>query len=178
MDIAGDDLLAVAREAVQTHLAGLPAVRYDDGPKSGVFVSIYGRRGLRGCIGYVYPDMPLSMTLADAAVAAATKDPRFSPMQYSELCDVRFEVTILDKPEIIHASTPQDYIRMIRPGRDGVMIQHGDASGLLLPQVATVMGWSALELLQNTCLKAGLDRDKWQDKHTDVYRFGGRVFSE
>ncbi len=178
MGVDGMDLPAVAREAVRARLEGGPAPKCDMDVDRGVFVTIRDRQGLRGCIGYAQPVMPLGRALPAAAVAAAFEDPRFPPLQYGELEGVRFEVTILDEPEIIRADTPQDYIAAIRPGRDGLVVKRGGASGLLLPQVAAEMGWSALQLLQHTCMKAGLGMDEWKDADTDVYKFGGRVYSE
>lgn len=179
MDIDGERLPAEAREAVRAHLAGEGrAGPAGGGSKSGVFVTITDSGGLRGCIGYAEPVMPLHEALRLAAVAAATEDPRFDPLRPEDLDAVRFEVTVLDEPALIRAGTPQEYISAIIPGRDGLIVRRGGASGLLLPQVAAEYGWSAREFLENTCRKAGLDPDSWMQVGTDVYRFGGRVFAE
>lgn len=179
MDIDGERLPAEAREAVRAHLAGEdPAGPTGYGSKSGVFVTITDSRGLRGCIGYAEPVMPLYEALRLAAVAAATEDPRFDPLRPEDLDTVRFEVTVLDEPALIRAGTPQEYISAITPGRDGLIVRRGGASGLLLPQVAAEYGWSAHEFLENACRKAGLDPDSWMQAGTDVYRFGGHVFAE
>jgi hypothetical protein len=45
--------------------------------KRGVFVTLTKAGQLRGCIGFPYPVMPLGDAIEDAAVAAATGDPRF-----------------------------------------------------------------------------------------------------
>lgn len=178
MDVDGERLPAEAREAVRAHLAGENPDMLAGGRKAGVFVTINDPGGLRGCIGYPKAIMPLHEAVCRAAVAAATEDIRFMPLRLEELGDVRFEVTVLDEPVLIRAKTPEEYINTILPGRDGLIVRRGDMSGLLLPQVATEYGWSALQLLQNTCRKAGLDADDWRYPETDVYRFGGRIFSE
>ena len=172
------ELPAEAREAVRAHLAGESPRMRAGGRKSGVFVTINDPEGLRGCIGYPKAVMPLHEAVRRAAIAAATEDTRFLPLRPEELADVHFEVTILDEPVLIRANTPTEYVEAIRPGRDGLSVKRGNTSGLLLPQVATEYGWSALQLLQNTCRKAGLDADSWTTPETDVYRFGGRIFSE
>jgi AMMECR1 domain-containing protein len=41
---------------------------------------------------------------------------------------------------------------------------------VLLPKVATERGWGRRELLENTCLKAGLPADGWKGQAA-VYRF-------
>ncbi len=74
----------------------LPAV-FDD--LSGVFVTLKKGGDLRGCIGYPYPDLPLSKALADAAVQAATQDPRFPRVRGAELDGISVEVTVLSEPE-------------------------------------------------------------------------------
>lgn len=179
MDIDGGSLPVKAREAVVAHLSGTEpteAFRYDLG--YGVFVTINDPHGLRGCIGYLKPAAPLHEALRQAAVAASTADPRFEPLRLEEIESVRFEVTILDKPELIRADTADEYESAIVLGRDGLIVQRGDVSGLLLPQVATEYGWTICQLLQNTCRKAGLEPDGWMRSDTDVYRFVGRVFSE
>lgn len=183
MEVDGAQLLAEARRAVLAHLSGEPGeppgtFRERYGFKSGVFVTITRGDSLRGCIGYVEPDAVLCDTIRDAAVAAATGDPRFPPVTLGELPHVAFEVTILEPPEPIPADSPEEYPSSIVPGRDGIMVRRGRSSGLLLPQVATQYGWSAGDLLQNTCLKAGLPADSWRDPNTEVWRFRGTIFRE
>ena len=120
--------------------------------------------------------MPLHQALRLAAVAAATEDPRFDPLRPKDLDTVRFEVTVLDEPALIRAGTPQEYISAITPGRDGLIVRRGEASGLLLPQVAAEYGWSAREFLENTCRKAGLDPDGGDaGRHRRVQVRGPRV---
>jgi len=52
-------------------------------------------------------------------------------------------------------------------------------SGLLLPQVATDQGWDAATFLSQTCVKANLKPDDWQDFDlVRVYKFHSQVFSE
>jgi len=48
--------------------------------------------------------------------------------------------------------------------------------GLLLPQVATEQGWDKTTFLEHTCLKAGLPRDAWKEKGTEIYVFSAEVF--
>jgi len=56
------------------------------------------------------------------------------------------------------------------------VIVRGTSVGLLLPQVATEYGWDRTEFLENCCLKAGLARDSWKDKETEIYIFSADVF--
>ncbi len=60
---------------------------------SGVFVTLNNPDGLRGCIGFPMPEKKLSHAIVDGAIAAATEDPRFSPVKINELSEIMFEVT-------------------------------------------------------------------------------------
>jgi len=77
----------------------------------------------------------LSVALRDAAIVAATGDPRFSPVDAEELDWITFEVTVLTEPRMIHVGNFEECPRNIRVGRDGLIIRKESSSGLLLPQV-------------------------------------------
>ncbi|MCJ7572038.1 MAG: TIGR00296 family protein, partial [Candidatus Thermoplasmatota archaeon] len=147
--------------------------------KQGAFVTIhtYSDHDLRGCIGIPLPIMSLCDAIAEGA-ASATSDPRFPPLEVKELDDIVVEVTVLSPPEIIKVSKPEDYLKNIVIGRDGLIIEQGYYKGLLLPQVPVEQGWDKEEFLSHTCIKAGLMPGAWFDKQTKVYKFGGQVFTE
>lgn len=145
---------------------------------SGVFVTLNNSDGLRGCIGFPMPDKKLSHGIIDAAISAATEDPRFSPVKTNELNDIMFEVTVLTPPVEIDVSDPMEYLKKIKVGRDGLIIRHSFSSGLLLPQVPIEYDWSVEEFLQHTCEKAGLARDTWKNKNIKIEKFEGIIFKE
>ena len=62
-------------------------------------------------------------------------------------------------------------------GRHGLVVEHGSARGLLLPQVATDHGWTREQFLDHTCIKAGVPRDAWR-RGARLYRFEALVFGE
>ena len=146
--------------------------------KSGVFVTLNTTLGLRGCIGYPLPDKSLFNALEDAAISAATKDPRFPAVKSKELDSITFEVTILTPPEKIVVSKPEEYLSKIKVGRDGLIVKHGFYSGLLLPQVPIEYGWNEKEFLEYTCEKAGLPKNYWKNSETEIQKFEGIVFKE
>ncbi len=146
--------------------------------KSGVFVTLNDQSGLRGCIGYVVPNKSLSLTLKDAAIAAATKDSRFPPLSLNDLSVVTFEVTILTPPETIFVDSPEQLLHKIKVGRDGLIVSNRYYSGLLLPQVPLEYGWNEMEFLEHTCQKAELSKDCWKHPETQVQRFEGIIFKE
>lgn len=146
--------------------------------KSGIFVTLNTTLGLRGCIGYPLPDKSLFDALEDAAISAATKDPRFPAVKSKELDLITFEVTILTPPEKIVVSKPEEYLSKIKVGRDGLIVKHGFYSGLLLPQVPIEYGWNEKEFLEYTCEKAGLPKNYWKNSETEIQKFEGIVFKE
>lgn len=145
---------------------------------SGVFVTLNNPMGLRGCIGYPLPDKELYKALVEASIAAATEDPRFPPVKNDELDQITFEVTVLTPPEEIQISDPVEYPSKIKVGQHGLIIRRGFNSGLLLPQVPVELRWSEEEFLSYTCEKAGLPKDSWKEKETQIQKFQGIVFKE
>jgi hypothetical protein len=172
-----------ARNVIEEYVKNkkIPACKFSDvfNEKQGAFVTIhtYPDHDLRGCIGVPLPVMNLCDAIAEGA-ASATRDPRFPPLLEKELDDIVIEVTVLSPPEIIKVSKPEDYIKNIIIGRDGLIIEQGYYKGLLLPQVPVEQGWDKEEFLSHTCIKAGLIPDAWFDKQTKIYKFSGQVFTE
>lgn len=145
---------------------------------SGVFVTLNKEDDLRGCIGYPTPVKKLCDGLVDAAISAATRDPRFPPVRSEELDKITFEITVLTPPEEIKVEEYREYLSQIKVGRDGLIADNGFSSGLLLPQVPTEYGWNEKEFLEYTCQKAGLNKDAWKEKSTIISKFQGVIFKE
>jgi uncharacterized protein len=166
-----------AKNAAPAEERDLPSV-FDE-PR-GAFVTLRRHPGgtLRGCIGYPLPVLPLREAVRQAAVSAATEDPRFPPVRAAELTGLTFEVSVLTVPVPIRATLPEELIREVRVGRDGLIVDGYGTSGLLLPQVAPEQGWSSEELLEGTCEKAGLPPRAWRDPKVRIRRFEAEVFSE
>jgi uncharacterized protein len=146
----------------------------------GVFVTLrrHPRKDLRGCIGYPLPTFPLRRGIPQAAHSAATEDPRFAPVRANELDGLTIEVSVLTVPVPVTAATPDEIVRAVRVGRDGLIVEGFGSSGILLPQVAPEQGWSSEELLDGTCEKAGLPPGAWRDPRVKVRRFEAEVFAE
>lgn len=143
----------------------------------GVFVTLRKKEGLRGCIGYPLPISPLYSAIVDSAINAATKDPRFLPVQSDELDDIIVEVTVLTPPEVITVE-PKDLPENIEIGRHGLIVKKGPYQGLLLPQVPIEHGMDVEDFLSHTCMKAGLSPVAWLEEGTEVSRFEGQIFEE
>ena len=183
-DSDGAVLVNTARKAVTEFLSNGNKIKLEPefekkfSFNSGVFVTLNKTDGLRGCIGFPMPVKKLSRAIVDVAIAAATEDPRFSPVTMKELGDIVFEVTVLTQPIEIDVSDPAEYLSKIKVGRDGLIISHSFYSGLLLPQVPGEYGWNEEEFLQHTCLKAGLAKDFWKSGDAKIEKFEGIVFKE
>jgi len=182
----GEFLVKLARKAITTMLTTGEKIEppKDVNPKllekRGVFVTLhtYPDHKLRGCIGFPEPISPLVYATIEAALLSAFEDPRFPPLQLSELDKVIIEVSILTKPKLLKVESPSEYLSKIVIGRDGLLIRRGFYSGLLLPQVPVEEGWNVLEFISYCCLKAGLPPDCWRDLRTQVYTFQSIIFCE
>ena len=184
-DTDGNELVKMAKKSVTEFLKNNSKIKIKDSEfnskfdfSSGIFVTINKQDSLRGCIGFPLPVKKLSEGLVDAAISAATQDPRFPPVNADELDQIVFEVTVLTPPVEIKVDDPMDYLSIIKVGRDGLIVENEYTSGLLLPQVPMEYGWDAKEFLCYTCEKAGLYKDAWKDKTTKVSRFEGVIFKE
>lgn len=180
----GAKLVRLARRAVEMYLLDSATIRPEkDSPdKAGVFVTLnYLTRNreehLRGCIGFPLPEKKLQQSVIEAAIAAATEDPRFPPVDRQELGSLIFEVSVLTPPEEIRAHHT-DYKKEIMIGRDGLILRWRHGSGLLLPQVPVELKWDIDEYLANICYKAGAPADVWLDPVSKLYKFQALVFKE
>ena len=148
----------------------------------GVFVTLeyYPTNELRGCIGFPRAVDTVKNLLVEAAIAAATDDPRFPPLMLKELESIIIEVSILSEPELINKKelTDKKIDDTIKIGRDGLIIEYGYSAGLLLPVVAVEEHWNSSEFLKNVCYKAGLPDDAWQKPSAKLYRFEVQAFKE
>lgn len=168
-------LLRVAREAIAAHLRGVPRPVPVQLPvldrRAGVFVSLHHGHDLRGCIGHIEDDQPLSAVIPASAVAAATSDPRFPPLTPAELDAISIELSILGP--LVPITGPDQ----LEIGEHGLVVERGWRRGLLLPQVAVEWNWDAETFLARTCHKAGLPDEAWKSG-TSIWRFAAEVFGE
>jgi AmmeMemoRadiSam system protein A len=169
-------LLEVARRALQAAVE--PRESAEKLPRDvvpaqshGAFVTLRKRGRLRGCIGQVGTGQPLAEVVAHCAKAAALEDPRFDPVQPDELPEIEIEISALSPLERLHPD-------QIVAGKHGLLVSCGFQRGLLLPQVAIEMRWNGQRLLEETCVKAGLEPGAWRDAGTKIEGFTAEVFSE
>ena len=180
----GRALVLQARSAVEAVVKGKPVPHWSKEFMSevrGVFVTLntFGSAGdrLRGCIGFPYPSKRLGDAVTEAALAAATEDPRFSPLTSLELETITVEVSVLTSPKDLNFPR-RDLPSHVRIGKDGLIVSQAYESGLLLPQVATEFGLDQVEFLTQACMKASLPPDAWLDPKTRIQVFQAEIFAE
>ncbi|MCM8813128.1 MAG: AmmeMemoRadiSam system protein B [Candidatus Omnitrophica bacterium] len=170
------ELLAIARAAITAYLqSGSAANVSTDFPalrqQCGAFVTLKKNGDLRGCIGRIIADQPLSAVVQEMAVEAAVRDPRFPPVSTDELDEIDIEISVLSPLQLIKNFDE------INVGTHGLLMRKAGRSGLLLPQVAVEYRWTREEFLQQTCRKAGLPTDAWK-QGAETYIFSAEVFGE
>ncbi|MBX9578069.1 MAG: AmmeMemoRadiSam system protein B [Chthoniobacterales bacterium] len=142
----------------------------------GAFVTLYlmhaGQKKLRGCIGNILPLQPLYQAIIQNAIAAATRDFRFSPVTEEELSNIALEINILTSPKTV-ASCEE-----IELGQDGIIFHHGGAQSVFLPAVPLQFGWDLPQTLSQLALKAGLSANTWQAAEAWFEVFQSEVLQE
>jgi AmmeMemoRadiSam system protein B/AmmeMemoRadiSam system protein A len=161
LEDAGRTLVAIAREAIAAKLGDKPR-RLPELPwlrqTAASFVTLTKGGRLRGCIGSLAAVRPLGLDVAENAVAAATRDPRFPVLTADEASEVRVEVSLLSAPKPMRFADEADLLRQVVPGEDGLILECDGRRGTFLPQV-----WEGIpdkkEFLRALLKKAGLPAD-------------------
>jgi AmmeMemoRadiSam system protein A len=169
-------LLQLARSALTLAVQEKPPLQEFPSEKflhqpAGAFVTLHRRGRLRGCVGQLPGRDALAEVVAHCARAAALDDSRFDPVVLSELSEIEIELSVLSVLEDVTLDA-------IEPGKHGLVVSQGRQRGVLLPQVAAEFRWPAQRFLEETCVKAGLERDAWKSAATRVQAFTAEVFSE
>lgn len=183
-DAQGEILVNLARNAVKRYLEDATILEPPAGMgvRAGVFVTLNYLRSnreehLRGCVGFPIAHKDLTGAVIDAAISAATADPRFKPVDLPELGSILFELSVLTAPSELtkERGRPSDLIKI---GRDGLILKWKYGSGLLLPQVPVELNWDVNAFLSNICYKAGAPPDALSDPSSRLYTFQAIVFRE
>jgi AmmeMemoRadiSam system protein A len=131
--------------------------------RSGVFVTIKKNNQLRGCIGTYRPTQKnIVQETIHNAISAASEDYRFSNIQPSELNNLSYTVSLLEKPELIHSEDDLD------PQVYGIIIKSLDnpgKTGLLLPDLEGVK--TTTDQIAIASQKAGIQ----PEEEKIIYRF-------
>lgn len=177
-------LLRLAREAIEAAVNNRPLPPLDSMQltpalleEGAAFVTLTEDGELRGCIGALEPYQPLVDDVREHAVAAASQDFRFYPLQPKEVPHIHIEISRLTQPKPLEYGSPEDLPRLLRPGIDGVILRDGLRRATFLPQV-----WEKLpdpeEFLAHLCAKMGTSEHAWRKKHLTVLTYQVEEFHE
>jgi hypothetical protein len=164
----GNALLALARGAIGERLGlnGSTAAGHEALDRPGAtFVTLTQQGQLRGCIGSLEAHRALGHDVRENALAAAFRDPRFTPLATGEFEFTRVEVSLLTSPAPMSFADEADFMAQLRPGIDGIVFQYGRHRSTFLPQV-----WESLPdpnlFMQQLKRKAGLPPNFWHESVT------------
>lgn len=133
--------------------------------KAGVFVCLKKSGQLRGCIGtFMACCENVGVETIMNAISAATKDPRFHPVEEDELKEIDYSVDVLSPPEKVSDTKELD------PRRYGVIVVSGHKKGLLLPDLEGVN--TVEEQLSIAKMKA----DILPHEEVEIFRFEVKRF--
>ena len=85
-------------------------------------------------------------------------DPGFPPLEYEELDEVFFEISVLSPPQEI--AFPAEFLL----GRDGLMLKAGERKAVFLPHIPVEQRWDAFQTAEYLARKAGFSDGSWQGK--------------
>ena len=135
----GQVLIAIARSSIENALGR----DVEDGRSDGEWLDLPGasfvtleRFGqLRGCIGSLEARRSLRADVSENAFMAAFRDQRFTPLTLEELDGLEVKVSVLSPPEPLEVLDEAELLKVLRPGIDGLVLEHGDRRATFLPQV-------------------------------------------
>jgi len=139
----------------------------------GVFVTLYSKGKLRGCVGCHRSDDPLYRTVQNMAVSSGFRDPRFPPLRRNELGHVTLEISAY-LTTVVSIGSAEEFV----VGRHGIIMRIGGLAATFLPKVAVQQGWNRVQTLERLCLKAGLSSDAWRSPEARFSVYETQVFSE
>jgi AmmeMemoRadiSam system protein B/AmmeMemoRadiSam system protein A len=159
---AGKTLLGIAAGAIAYELGLGPRPALDEAAwlahAGATFVTLTRDGALRGCIGSLEAVRPLGSDVAENALAAAFRDPRFPALTREEWPHCRVEVSLLSAPKPLRFADEEELLAQLRPGIDGLILEADGRRGTFLPQV-----WEGIAdrrvFVKELMKKAGLKDD-------------------
>jgi AmmeMemoRadiSam system protein A len=168
-------LLQLARKTIEEKILGHSELNPDLSDPilkeiSGAFVTLHQKGELRGCIGHIYAQSPLLLTIKEMAFASAFQDPRFHPVNKLDYLDLEIEITLLSP---LKKATIEEII----PFEHGVVLTNQFKKSTYLPQV-----WEQIPdkntFLTSLCHKGGMKAECYLDPDTQIEIYTGIIFNE
>ncbi len=168
-----EEIKSLCKEAIVSKLEDriinnidLPSVFEE---KMACFVTLEKQNNLRGCIGSIIAHQSLKEDLIHNARAAAFNDPRFNPLDMSEIEYLSIAISLLSAPSKMNFKNEEDLLNQIVPFKDGIIIKDKGYQAVYLPSV-----WDQLpdkkQFLNSLKLKAGMSADYFSETF-EAYRF-------
>jgi len=163
LEDAGEALLGIAHGTISHHLGLATAGPLTDSAPwltrpGASFVTLVLEGRLRGCIGSLAATRRLGEDVAENALAAALRDPRFAPLAREEWQRCQLEVSVLSPAKPLRIDDEAEMLAQLRVGEDGVILEHEGRRATFLPQV-----WEGLpdkrQFLEELMRKAGIPEE-------------------
>jgi AmmeMemoRadiSam system protein A len=158
LDLAGSAI----EHAVRSDVLVVEPGRYTQALQrpAATFVTLRREGELRGCIGGLTVKQALVLDVVENAAGAALRDPRFFPLNASELIGLHIHISVLSSLTPLAFDSETELLAQLRPGVDGLLLELGARRGTFLPSV-----WDTLpeprDFLRELKRKAGLPHDYW-----------------
>jgi hypothetical protein len=173
-------LATIAAGTVRICLVGQPTTEPVPAPKAlrepGVsFVTLERRSQLRGCVGSLRATNPLYLDVVRNA-RRAMADPRLPPVNRTDWPELDIKVSVLTPLTPLDATGPDDLLRALRPGVDGLLLADDTRRATFLPSV-----WQRLSdpgrFVAALLAKGGWPDDGWPD-NLSIHRYQAYEFCD
>ena len=174
-----DFMLKLCRDVIKSRYTNEPV--YTNAPPvfdeaGACFVTLKKNNNLRGCIGSIIAHQALINDLILHAEDSAYRDPRFSPVQFPEIAELKIDISLLSAPKPMQFKDEEDLLNQMIPYKDGIIIRDKDKQAVYLPSV-----WEEIPdkkmFLQTLKMKAGMNPDHFSDTF-EAFRFETEYIEE
>jgi AmmeMemoRadiSam system protein A len=157
-------LLPIARASIAAQLGKAHAAD-ESAPwlreQGASFITLNLHKKLRGCIGSLRAHRALLEDVKANALAAAFRDPRFTPLTVAEYEGIEVEISLLSALNTLSFSDEAGAMAQITPRVHGVIFEYGHHRSTYLPQVWDSIPDPAM-FMATLRQKAGLPPNFWQ----------------
>ena len=140
------------------------------------FVTLKKHQNLRGCIGSIIAYRSLFEDIVQHSKNSAFNDPRFKPVDISEVEELKISISLLSEPKQINFSDEADLLNKIVPYKDGLIIKDNNLQAVYLPCVWEELPEKEL-FLKSLKMKAGMPPEHFSSSF-EAYRFEAEYIEE
>ncbi|AXK60267.1 AmmeMemoRadiSam system protein B [Candidatus Chromulinivorax destructor] len=148
-------------------------ISYEMTQPHGAFVSLYAMSDhgtlLRGCMGVMTCQEPLSEIIAEMAKQAATLDHRFYVLKYQELKSTMVSISL-----VTNLTQVTDFSTIHQS--DGIIFEYGDCSAVTFGSKDFHDTWSYQHVLTDLCFQSSVAAQSWQQPDAKIFTFNSIDF--